>query len=130
MFEMTKNVLRNIMGKSSTRLYPFETREAFPNVRGQLDIRPDDCIFCNTCGKKCPSQCITVDIKGRSWTCDTFACVYCSVCVDACPTQCMFMETAHQPAAGEKGVLFYQGKPKAPKEKKAKPAKGEEAPAS
>ncbi len=122
MFEMTKNVLRNIMGKSSTRLYPFVTREPFANVRGQLDIHPDDCIFCNTCGKKCPSQCITVDIKGRTWTCDTFACVYCSVCVDACPTKCMFMEVAHQPAAGEKSVLFYQGKPKPAKEKKTKAA--------
>jgi len=118
MLEMTKNVLQNLMGKSSTRLYPFTKRETFPSFRGTLDINVDECIFCGTCAKKCPSQCIEVDVKGRVWTCDTFACVYCSNCVEACPTQCMTMAPATKPPAGAKDLLIYKGKPKEPKEKK------------
>ena len=124
MFEMTKNVLQNLMGKSSTRLYPFVKREPYERFRGTLDINVDECIFCGTCAKKCPSQCIEVDIKGRTWTCDTFACVYCSNCVEACPTQCMTMTPVTKPPAGEKDLLFYKGKPK---EKKEKPVKKEKA---
>lgn len=82
MFEMTKNVLANILGKSCTRLYPFEKRELFDRVRGRLDIVGEECIFCGTCARKCPSQCIEVDVKARTWTCDPFACVYCAVCVE------------------------------------------------
>jgi ech hydrogenase subunit F len=125
MFEMTKNVLQNLMGKSSTRLYPFAKRETFERFRGTLDIDVDECIFCGTCAKKCPSQCIEVDIKGRTWTCDSFACVYCSNCVEACPTQCMTMSNVTKQPAYEKDVIFYKGKPKEPKEKKAKAAKDE-----
>ncbi len=120
MFEMTRNVLRNLMGKTSTRMYPFVTREPFERFRGSLDINVDECIFCATCAKKCPSQCIEVDVKNRVWTCDSFACVYCSNCVENCPTQCMTMDPIHRPPAGEKSLIVYQGKPK---EKKAKAPK-------
>ena len=88
MFNMTKNVVANLFAKSSTRLYPFAVRGHFEGFRGTLNINIDECIFCSTCAKKCPSQCIEVDVKGRTWACDTFACVYCSNCVEACPTQC------------------------------------------
>jgi ech hydrogenase subunit F len=118
MFEMTKNVLQNLMGKTSTRLYPFTKREPFAGFRGTLDINVEECIFCGTCAKKCPSQCIEVDVKGRTWTCDSFACVYCSVCVEACPTQCMTMYNVTKPAAGEKDLISYKGKPKEPKKPK------------
>ena len=125
MFEMTKNVLQNLMGKPSTRLYPFTKREPFERSRGSLDIDPDACIYCGTCAKKCPSQCIEVDVKGRTWACDTFSCVYCSVCVEACPVQCMTMSNATKPPLGERDVtIFYQGKPK---EKKAKAFKEDKA---
>lgn len=122
MFEMTRNVLKNLMGKYSTRLYPFDTREPFERFRGTLDINVEECIFCSTCAKKCPSQCITVDVKNRTWTCDSFACVYCAVCVESCPTQCMSMYPVTKPAAGEKSLIFYQGAAKLKKPKAEKQA--------
>jgi len=118
MFEMTKNVLQNLAKKPSTRLHPYVRREPFAGFRGTLDINPDECIFCGLCAKKCPSQCIEVDSKACTWQCDSFACVYCSVCVEACPTQCMTMTNVTKPPAGQKDVIFHQGKPK-PKKKTA-----------
>ena len=122
MFEMTKNVLRNLMGKPSTRLYPFVRREPFDGFRGTLDINPDECISCGTCARRCPSQCITVDSKARTWQCDSFACVYCSACVEVCPTQCMTMTNITKPPAGQKDLIFYHGKPKEPKKKEKEAA--------
>jgi len=117
MFEMTKNVLRNLTSRPATRLYPHVRREPFPGFRGTLDINPDECILCGICAKKCPSQCIEVDAKTRTWTCDSFACVYCSVCVEACPTQCMTMSNITKPPAGQKDLIVYQGKPRTTKKK-------------
>ena len=84
---MTKNVLKNLLGKSVTRLYPVEVREPFKGFRGMLENAIDVCIFCKKCQLVCPSQCITVDLKARTWECDPFACVYCGVCVDNCPVE-------------------------------------------
>ena len=114
---MLSNVLRNIMGKYSTRLYPFETRPAYEGFRGKLVNNIHDCIFCKSCQIKCPSQCITVDPKEGKWDCDPFACVYCSVCVDACPTHCLSMENQHRKPAPSKFVVSLQGTPR--KSKKA-----------
>lgn len=123
MFEMTKNVLRNLAGKYSTRLYPFVIREPYQGFRGRLEQNIDECIFCRACEKRCPSLCITLDTKNYTWSCDPFACVYCGLCVDVCPTHCLSMANIHRSAVGERESMFYQGKP--PK-KKAKAEKAAE----
>ena len=61
MFKMTGNILRNLVVKKSTRRYPYEVREPFAKVRGELVNDIDRCIFCGSCQVKCPSRCIEVD---------------------------------------------------------------------
>jgi ech hydrogenase subunit F len=115
---MTKNVLANLLGKSATRLYPFETREPFAGFRGMLENDIDVCIFCKKCQLVCPSQCIKVDLKARTWTCDPFACVYCGVCVDNCPVSSLSQRATYRPVAAEREMILMQGPPKAVKAKK------------
>ncbi|MDQ7830202.1 MAG: 4Fe-4S ferredoxin [Desulfovibrionaceae bacterium] len=112
MFTMTKNVVRNLLTKSATRLYPFDVREPFEGYRGRLDNRIEECIFCKTCQVKCPSQCITVDAKAGTWDCDPFACVYCAICVDHCPVHCLFMDNTHRKPSAERETIHLQGTPK------------------
>lgn len=119
MFTMTKNVVRNLLTKSATRLYPFDVREPFEGYRGRLDNRIEECIFCKTCQVKCPSQCITVDAKAGTWDCDPFACVYCAICVDHCPVHCLFMDNTHRKPSAEREAIHLQGTPK----KKKAPAR-------
>ena len=119
MFDMTATVLRNFLSKTHTRLYPFQVRETFENVRGNLDIRIEECIMCGMCQKKCPSQCITVDNKLGTWDCAAMSCVYCGVCVDVCPTGCLSMSKEHRPVATEKQTMAYQGVPKKKKKEAA-----------
>jgi ech hydrogenase subunit F len=119
MFTMTKNVVRNLLTKSATRLYPVDVREPFEGYRGRLDNRIEECIFCKTCQVKCPSQCITVDAKAGTWECDPFACVYCAICVDHCPVHCLFMDNTHRKPSVDREMIHLQGTPK----KKKAPAK-------
>ncbi|MRR54442.1 MAG: 4Fe-4S dicluster domain-containing protein [Deltaproteobacteria bacterium] len=106
---MTKNVLKNLMTKYATRLYPFKKRETFKDVKGELKIELEKCILCSVCKMKCPSQCITVDKQAKSWGVDPFSCVYCGVCVDACPVKCLYQEGLYRAPLAEKDlVLHYQ----------------------
>lgn len=124
---MTGNVLRNLMGKYSTRLYPIEIRPAFEAYRGELYNEIEKCIFCQSCARKCPSQCISIDKEKGIWTCDPFACVYCGLCVEACPVNCLHMKSVHRHVATSREMIEQQGTPPKPKKKAAE---GEAAPAA
>ncbi len=107
--KMTPNVLGRLFTKYATRLYPVEVREPFPNARGELVNKIEDCIFCGMCQRKCPSQCITVDKKEAVWTLDAFSCVVCGVCVDACPTHCLSQNKAYRSVAVEPVRISLKG---------------------
>jgi len=115
MFKMTPNVLRNLVTKKPTRLYPHEVRPPFENQRGELFNEIEKCTFCGVCAVKCPSQCIRVDKKAATWTCDPFACVFCGICVEACPAECLHQKPAYRGAVYERQSIFLQGEPKKPK---------------
>ena len=117
---MTKNVLKNLFTKSATRLYPFQKREIFENVRGELGIEIDKCIFCKACELRCPTRCITVDAKEGVWSFDPMACVVCGVCVQVCPKKCLHIDKQYRKPLLARGRLEYQGTPRA--KKSAEPA--------
>ncbi|WP_456324191.1 4Fe-4S binding protein [Desulfonauticus submarinus] len=96
MLNFTPTILKNLLSKSSTRLYPFETREPFKNVRGELRINIEECKLCGICAKKCPVNCIKVDKKTGLWEVNPFECVYCGICVDNCPTNCLYFKSEYQ----------------------------------
>ena len=119
--KMLPTVLANLFGKAATRDYPAFVREPFAHARGELVNDIERCIFCGTCARKCPSQCLTVE-KGTaegSWTLEFFACVGCGVCVDVCPVHCLAQKTTHRPVAVERSVITLTGKLP---EKPARPA--------
>ncbi len=102
---MTKTVLKNLLTKYATRLYPFQKIETFKDVKGELKIEMEKCILCGVCQIKCPSQCIAVDKKDKSWEVDPFACVYCGICVEACPAKCLFQERLYKPPVDVKQMV-------------------------
>jgi formate hydrogenlyase subunit 6/NADH:ubiquinone oxidoreductase subunit I len=115
----TPTVIKNLLKKPATRQYPFTVRDPFPNYRGELYIDIDACIFCGTCARKCPSQCIEVDKEQGLWTCNPHACVYCGICRDSCPTKCLHMKDVHRKPMTERIMMVEKGEP--PKKKKAAP---------
>lgn len=114
--KMLPTVLANLFAKAATRNYPHFVRESFEHARGELVNDIQGCIFCGTCARKCPSQCLTVtkgtarDKAEGAWTLEFFACVGCGVCVDACPTHCLSQKTTHRPVAVERAVITLTGR--------------------
>jgi ech hydrogenase subunit F len=125
---MLPTVLTNLFAKAATRNYPFAVREPFPAARGELVNDIARCIFCGTCSRKCPSQCLTVtkDKTEGSWTLEFFACVGCGVCVDACPVSCLAQKTTHRPVAVERAVITLRGHLPERPARKDKPAESVE----
>lgn len=102
MFDMLGNILRNMVSKPSTRMYPKEKREAFKETRGQISIDIDNCIFCGICSKKCPSNALEVSRNDKSWEIDHFKCIICGECEEVCPKKCINMESDYRPCAEKK----------------------------
>ncbi len=71
-------------------------------VRGELDIRIEDCIFCSLCRLKCPAGCIEVDKKNKIRQVDTYICVYCGICVDQWPTNCLYFKNVYYATCSKK----------------------------
>ena len=122
----TPIVVRNLLRKPATRLYPAVVREPFPKFRGELYIDIKECIFCGTCSRKCPSQCIEVDKDAGTWKCDPYACIYCGVCVESCPTKCLHMKDVHRMASFTKDIISEKGEPPKSKKKAAAEPAAEE----
>lgn len=102
MFDMLGNILKNMVSRPATRMYPKEKRESFKNVRGQIGIDIDKCIFCGICSRKCPSNALEVSKNGKSWEIDYYKCIICGLCQEVCPKKCISMEESYHPCAYSK----------------------------
>jgi len=110
---MIKNIIKNFVKKSVTRPYPIEVRPGFQGARGELSNQISRCTLCGLCAKKCPSQCIRVDRKARTWACDVSACVLCGICEEVCPAKCLSHYQMHR-KPGRKHVTIDLKKDKPP----------------
>jgi ech hydrogenase subunit F len=109
MFPMTPAILRNFINKRATRRYPAVARSPFENARGEIYNDIQVCTFCGVCAAKCPSQCIAVDKKAATWSCNPSACVYCGVCVESCPSGSLHQKRDYRRPVREKEMIFLKG---------------------
>jgi formate hydrogenlyase subunit 6/NADH:ubiquinone oxidoreductase subunit I len=104
-FQMTKTVIKNLFSRPATLMYPAKPAKKTNLTRGHVSIKPEGCITCRSCQRKCPTQAICVEVKEKTWQIDQMRCVVCSACVEVCPTKCLTMETQYRPAMTARGGL-------------------------
>jgi ech hydrogenase subunit F len=109
MFKMTPTIMRNFVGKRATRRYPYVIRPPFENARGASYNDLPTGHFGGICAVKCPSQCITVDKKAATWSCNPSACVYCGVCAESCPSGSLQQKRDYRRPVQEKEMIFLRG---------------------
>jgi len=107
-----KMIIRSLFKKPATLMYPIKPREWTERTRGSIGIVIEDCIFCNICAKKCPTDALTVDRDVKSWTIARMGCIQCNCCVDVCPKHCLTNEPAYTSPGLEKVVDTFIQEPK------------------
>jgi formate hydrogenlyase subunit 6/NADH:ubiquinone oxidoreductase subunit I len=108
-----KMILRSLRRKPATLMYPVVPREWKERTRGHIAIDMDVCILCGICGKKCPTDAITVDRDAKTWSIKRMQCIQCSCCVEVCPKSCLVNEATYTTPAVYKIVDTFE-KPEEP----------------
>lgn len=116
-FKLGKMTFGSLFKKPETILYPFQTKETAPGLKGHIENDVSVCILCGICSKRCPTSCIVVNKAQRTWEIDPFQCVQCGTCVRECPKHCLAMEPTYTSVAREKSV-HVEYVPEAPKKPK------------
>lgn len=100
--KMGGKLLSNLFKKPATVDYPAIPREYPEASRGHLEFDPSDCILCNICGKKCPTNAIHADKATRMVTIERMQCIQCSYCAESCPKSCLRMVPGYTEPGREK----------------------------
>jgi ech hydrogenase subunit F len=122
---MTKTILKNLLKKHSTRLYPEDQRILPDGFHGRLKFVPDKCILCRLCVIKCPTKIIHIDAEAGLWEREVMGCLYCAVCAEVCPTGCIIMTNIHRPPILEPVVQRFHVTPRPAKKKEQAAQEGE-----
>lgn len=107
-------LLHNLFSKPATKMYPVVPREYPERSRGHIEFDPSNCITCNICGKKCPTDAIKVDKAARTLTIDRMLCIQCGYCAESCPKKCLTIVPGYTEPGAEKvtDVIRIPEKPK------------------
>jgi formate hydrogenlyase subunit 6/NADH:ubiquinone oxidoreductase subunit I len=128
---MTKLSLKSLFKAPATVGYPAIPRDYFPATRGRILIEAEKCTLCLICDTRCPTDAITVDRTGKTWTIDRLRCIQCGACVEACPRKCLTTGNQYSEPVTEKSecVVPIPYTPPPPKPKAATTAPATTVPA-
>jgi NADH-quinone oxidoreductase chain I len=104
LFKPFRIVAPYVLRNSQTAAYPTERLIFAERFRGRHKFHFDRCISCNTCGRVCPCNSITlVEVEGKEGKfpqIDYQTCSLCGYCVEFCPTNALefteFVEFAEE----------------------------------
>ena len=100
---MERELLRHLVKKPATIIYPFESPEPIKGTRAKVEIDILKCIGCGTCIHDCPAY--ALEMIGKGLTCDMKwyfgRCVFCGQCVESCPRNAIKQTAEHDLATTE-----------------------------
>jgi ech hydrogenase subunit F len=95
---ISKTLIKSLLGKPSTLMYPQRKRTYTDATRGQVANEIEKCIFCRICERNCPTDALVVSKEKNEWEIDSLKCCLCRRCVETCPVKCLSMENIYFPS--------------------------------
>lgn len=102
---MISLIIKNLLNKPATRLYPVIKREPFERTRGRIYFDNTNCIYCGMCERRCPADAIHVDRQNTTWELNAFRCIVCGECVNSCPKKCIGMTNERRSSSTDKKII-------------------------
>ncbi len=94
---ISKTLLRSLVGKPATLMYPQRKRTYTDATRGKVENEIERCIFCRMCERNCPTKALAVSKEKNEWEIDSLRCCQCRRCVEVCPVKCLSMDNVYFP---------------------------------
>ena len=87
-FKASKDIIKNLMTKPNTVLYPYDHVPIPEGFRGAPEIvDPLKCLLCLKCVRTCPTQALSIkdlDENNAIFEINLGRCCYCKECEDTC----------------------------------------------
>ncbi len=97
--KMLPFMMKMLVTKPATVLYPYTKVEMPLNFRGKLKFDASKCIGCKMCMRDCPSDAIVIEKTGeKQYEAVVYLdkCIYCGQCVDSCPKKALWNTTEYE----------------------------------
>lgn len=111
-------MIRNLLSRPVTILYPTEKVPVPPGFRGTVAVSDEKCIGCSKCSLVCPARCITmtespreVEFKGKNMArkkkprVKLFKCIRCGLCERHCPADAIHVTSEPAPCGMDKDAV-------------------------
>jgi formate hydrogenlyase subunit 6/NADH:ubiquinone oxidoreductase subunit I len=107
---MEAELLRHIIGKPMTVLYPFETNGTVKGLRGRPQIDMAKCVGCGICARGCPGRAMEMEGKGSesSFRIHLERCLFCGQCAESCPKEAIQLTTEYELATAARSELVLE----------------------
>ncbi|MBD3404757.1 MAG: 4Fe-4S dicluster domain-containing protein [Candidatus Lokiarchaeota archaeon] len=112
-FQILKNVFRQIFKRPFTYFYPFEDRDYPERTRGRHIHVRENCTACKQCVRACPVVAISIDTADQKYEKDAALyfdytrCIFCGLCVQACRFEALYHTKVVDISEGEREDLLY-----------------------
>ncbi len=108
MGKMVPFLMRMMVKKTDTVLYPAVKARVSDRFRGALRFHPDRCVGCKLCQRVCPADAIRIEKVGDKQfkaVVHLDKCIFCGQCVDSCNKDALENTKNFELARGDKASL-------------------------
>jgi formate hydrogenlyase subunit 6/NADH:ubiquinone oxidoreductase subunit I len=105
---MERELLKNVVTKSATRLYPVEKAPAVKGLIGMVTWEIERCIGCGLCPQICPSD--AIEMHGEQRKAEIIyhldRCLFCGECIHICPTNTIKATQEYELASPDRDAMI------------------------